>query len=397
MIASIVMPKTFVLVAVLMVPVFAQPQQRQKRQVSDAEVKKVHASAILVDTHNDVTSRTVDGFDIGKASPDGHTDIPRLKAGGVGAQFFAVYVAGSYARDNRSANRTLQMIDTVRHDIIAKYPETFAFATSADDIERARKHGRIAALMGIEGGHAIEDSLRLLRDYYALGIRYMTLTHSNTNNWADSSGDVTRPEGKAPGLTAFGKQVVAEMNRLGMLVDISHVSDKTFWDALEASKAPVFASHSSCRSISNIPRNMTDEMIVAMAKKGGLIQINFGCEFISQKSADSSPWIRGLRQGGGSTARPADAAKNTVPATLEQVIDHIDHVAKIAGVDAVGIGSDYDGIGCVPTGLEDVSKYPNITRALLERGYSAGDIRKILGGNLLRVMRAAEKVSAASK
>jgi membrane dipeptidase len=293
------------------------------------------------------------------------------------------------------------MIDTVRHDIIAKYPETFEFATSADDIERARKHGKIAALMGIEGGHAIEDSLRLLRDYYALGIRYMTLTHSNTNNWADSSGDVTRPEGKPPGLTAFGKQVVAEMNRLGMLVDISHVSDKTFWDALEASKAPVFASHSSCRSISNIPRNMTGEMIVAMAKKGGLIQINFGCEFISQKSADSSRAMRPMnpapRTGEELRKMMAEISRNTVPATLEQVIDHIDHVVQIAGVDAVGIGSDYDGIGCVPTGLEDVSKYPNITRALLERGYSAGDVRKILGGNLLRVMRAAEKVSAASK
>ena len=407
MIASILMPKSILIAGLCLFPVLAQ-QPRQKRQVSDAEVKKVHASAILVDTHNDVTSRTVDGFDIGKASPDGHTDIPRLRTGGVGAQFFAVYVAGNYVRDNHSANRTLQMIDTVRHDIIAKYPETFEFAASSGDIERARQHGKIAALMGIEGGHAIEDSLRLLRDYYALGIRYMTLTHSNTNTWADSSGDVTRPEGKAPGLTEFGKQVVAEMNRLGMLVDISHVSDKTFWDALEASKSPVFASHSSCRSISNVPRNMTDEMIVAMAKKGGLIQINFGCEFISQKAADSS---RGARERM-LAARPAGAptrsgeevrkmlaemSRNTVPATLEQVIDHIDHVVKIAGVDAVGIGSDYDGIGCVPTGLEDVSKYPNITRALLERGYNAGDVRKILGGNLLRVMRAAEKISAAWK
>jgi membrane dipeptidase len=188
-----------------------------------------------------------------------------------------------------------------------------------------------------------------------------------------------------------------------MLVDISHVSDKTFWDALEASKAPVFASHSSCRSISNIPRNMTDEMIVAMAKKGGLIQINFGCEFISQKSADSSRAMRrptnpaSPRSGEELRKMMAEMSRNTVPATLDQVIDHIDHVVQIAGVDAVGIGSDYDGIGCVPTGLEDVSKYPNITRTLLERGYSASDVRKILGGNLLRVMRAAEKVSADSK
>ena len=396
------------LVAVLTLTVVLSAQQPlKKRVVSDEEVKKVHASAIVIDSHNDVTSRTVEGFDIGKPSKDGHTDIPRMKQGGMGAQFFAVYVAGSYTTGNHAANRTLQMIDTVRHDIIARYPETFEFATTADGIEHAHKKGRIAALMGIEGGHAIEDSLRLLRDFHALGIRYMTLTHSNTNNWADSSGDVTRPEGKVPGLTDFGKKVVLEMNRIGMMVDISHVSDKTFWDALETSKAPIFASHSSARALSNIPRNMTDEMITALGKKGGLVQINFGCEFLSQKSADASKSLRD-RMGG---ARPATAAapnreemrktmaemrKNMVPATLEDVMLHIDHVVKLAGVDAVGIGSDYDGVGCVPVGLEDVSKYPVITRALLERGYSAQDVRKIHGGNLLRVMRAVEKVAATS-
>src|SRR6266849_1772430 len=200
----------------------------QNRTVSDEEVMKVHRSALLIDTHNDVTSRTLEGFDIGPRAKDGHTDIARMREGGLGAQFFAVYVAPEYVSGNHSANRTLQMIDTVRHDIIAKYPNDFAFATTAAEIEAAHKRGKIAALMGIEGGHGIEDSLRLLRDYYALGARYMTLTHSNTNNWADSSGDVTRENVKHHnGLTDFGKDVVREMNRLGMMVDISHVADKT--------------------------------------------------------------------------------------------------------------------------------------------------------------------------
>src|SRR5579872_2781861 len=196
----------------------------QTRQVSDAEVKRVHNSTILIDTHNDITSRTVDGYDIGEAKHDGHTNVTALKEGGVGAQFFAVYVSAEYVKGNHSANRTLQMIDTVRHDIVARYPNDFVLATTADDIERIHGERKIAALMGIEGGHAIEDSLRLLRDYYALGIRYMTLTHSNSNHWADSSGDANKPNN---GLSAFGKEVVREMNRLGMIVDISHVSDKT--------------------------------------------------------------------------------------------------------------------------------------------------------------------------
>jgi membrane dipeptidase len=376
------MKKSWLAALFLCLSVSAQQPGQKKRTVSEEEVKKVHASAIVIDTHNDVTSRTVDGFDIGKAASDGHTDIPRMRAGGMGAQFFAVYVAGTYTTGNHSANRTLQMIDTVRHDIIGRYPDTFEFATTADGIEQAHKKGKIAALMGIEGGHAIEDSLRLLRDFHALGIRYMTLTHSNSNNWADSSGDVTRPQGKAPGLTDFGRKVVLEMNRLGMMVDISHVSDKTFWDALETSRAPIFASHSSARALSNIPRNMTDEMISALAKKGGLVQVNFGCSFVSQKSADS---VRGV----GTRAKG-------VQATFEEAMAHFEHLIKVAGVDAVGIGADYDGVTCVPQGLEDVSKYPAITKALLERGYSAQEVRKILGGNLLRVMRAVEKVAAAS-
>src|SRR5581483_4737846 len=240
-------------------------------------------------------------------------------------------------------------------------------ATTADDIERIHKQGKIAALMGIEGGHAIEDSLRLLRDYYALGIRYMTLTHTNTNAWADSSGDINKAGVEHHnGLTDFGKQVVHEMNRLGMMVDISHVADKTFWDALAVSTAPIIASHSSCRALCNVPRNMTDEMIVALAKKGGVIQINFNCGFLSQKSADDEEEQR--RRG----LKPA-AIKET-PATLADVVAHIDHAVKIAGIGAVGIGSDFDGVTCTPTGLEDVSKFPNLTRALLEKGYTPDDI-----------------------
>ncbi|HYL79136.1 MAG TPA: dipeptidase [Bryobacteraceae bacterium] len=369
----------------------------QTRTVTDAEVQKIHKSTLLIDTHNDITSRTVTGYDIGKAENDGHTNLKAMREGGLGAQFFAVYVAANYTNGNRSAWRTLEMIDTVRHDIIARYPNDFVFATTADDIERIHRQGKIGALMGIEGGHAIEDSLRLLRDYYELGIRYMTLTHANTNNWADSSGDMDKAGVKHhDGLTDFGKQVVREMNRLGMMVDISHVADKTFWDALAVSSAPPFASHSSCRAISNVPRNMTDEMIVALAKKGGVVQVNFACEFLSQKTADASkdllPKMAAAR-GENNRALMEEYRKTVPPATLADVVAHIDHIVKIAGINAVGIGSDFDGIQCVPQGLEDVSKFPNLTRALLEKGYSAEDIRKIYGGNLLRVMRAAEAVA----
>ena len=365
----------------------------QTRSVSDAEVKRVHSSAILIDTHNDITSRTVDGYDIGEAKHDGHTNVTVLKEGGVGAQFFAVYVSAEYVKGNHSANRTLQMIDTVRHDIVARYPNDFVLATTADDIERIHREGKIAALMGIEGGHAIEDSLRLLRDYYALGIRYMTLTHANTNNWADSSGDMSDSKvAHHNGLTDFGKQVVHEMNRLGMMVDISHVADKTFWDALSVSTAPMIASHSSCRALCNVPRNMTDEMIVALAKKGGVVQVNFNCGFLSEKSAAAAKSVTPSTLPGarGEDATIAEYKKKVPPATLADVVAHIDHIVKIGGVDAAGIGSDFDGVFCTPAGLEDVSKFPNLTRALLEKGYSAEDIRKIYGGNSMRVMRAVE-------
>ena len=352
----------------------------QTRIVTDEEVRRVHASALLIDTHNDVTSDTVKGLDIGAARPQGHTDIPRLKRGGVGAVFFAAYVGKDYATKGQAAHRAMEMIDTIRYDIAARYPADFQLATTATEIQAARKAGRMAALIGIEGGHAIEDSPRLLRQFFALGVRYMTLTHSNHNHWADSSGEAGAPNN---GLSPLGKQIVAEMNRLGMMVDISHVSDKTFWDVLAIAGPPPFASHSSCRAVANIPRNMTDEMIAALARKGGVVQINFGCEFLSQVSAGSSPWSNPALKG-------KKKASDVIPAKLSDVVAQIEHAIKIGGEDAVGIGSDFDGVPCVPQGLADVSQFPALTRALLERGHSEVRIRKIYGENLLRVMRAAE-------
>ncbi len=356
----------------------AQAPARKHRTVTDAEVTRVHNSAILIDAHNDITTETVQGLDIGKPSTKTHTDLPRMKQGGMGAQFFAVYVASSYTEGNHSARRTLDMIDTVKHDIIEKYPSDFMLATTAAQIREAHRQHKIAALLGIEGGHAIEDDLRLLRVYFNEGVRYMTLTHSNNNNWADSSGETNKPNN---GLSPFGKDVVREMNRLGMIVDISHVADKTFWDALETSKAPVFASHSAARAITEVPRNMTDEMIIAMAKKGGVVQINLNCGFISQQYADEDK------------AKKPHAKR----ATMADVMKHINRVADIAGVDAIGLGSDFDGVPCVPEGLEGVEKWQNLTRALLEDGYSQADIIKIYGGNTLRLMSEVEKVAAASK
>jgi membrane dipeptidase len=341
---------------------------RARRTVSEEEVLRVHRSALLIDTHNDITGATVTGLDIGKPNTDHQTDLPRMKKGGMGAQFFAAYVAASYVNGNHAANRALQMIDTIRHDIVEEHRDDFVLATSADEIRRAHAQHKIAALIGIEGGHAIEDSLRLLRRFYSEGVRYMTLTHVNSNHWADSSGDENKPNN---GLSEFGRQVIAEMNRLGMIVDISHVSDKTFWDALEVSQAPIFASHSSCRAIAAVPRNMTDEMIRALGQKGGVVQINFACEFLKAGA------------GRGNVPRP----------TVADVVKHINHVVEIASIDAVGLGSDFDGITCAPEGLDSVDKWPNLTRALLEEGYTAAEIRKIYGENTLRLMTSVENAA----
>ena len=398
-------PRSSVLaiLASLAIPLAAQ---QQPRKVTQAEVDRITRDAILIDTHNDVTSRTVEGYDIATPNKRGQTDLARMK-GFLSAEFFAVYVGAEYTNGNHSANRALQMIDTVKTDIIAAHPNDFVFATTADDIVRAHNEHKIAALMGIEGGHAIEDSLRLLRDYYTLGVRYMTLTHFNTNNWADAQGDINDPKVQHHnGLTPFGKDVVREMNRLGMMVDISHTADKTFWDALETSSAPIIASHSSCRAISDNTRNMTDDMIRAIAKNGGTMQINFDCAYLSQRyedaakvlSAELRPRIREAREIQDPAAREEalekirqEAANKIPPSTLADVVDQIDHAVKVGGIDHVGIGTDFDGVNCVPAELSSYDKFPALTRALLEKGYSAEDIKKIYGGNLLRVMRAVEQ------
>ena len=378
----------------------------QTRTVTDAEVQRVHRAVTLIDTHNDVPWSVVEGFDIGPRSGQWHTDLPRLKQGGVGAVFFAVYIPTSYSQGNRAAHQTLKVIDAVRNGIVARYPNEFVLATTAAEIEQARRAGKIAALMGIEGGHAIEDDLALLRQYHTLGVRYMTLTHSSTNNWADSSGDATKAGVKHHGgLTDFGRQVVREMNRLGMMVDVSHVADDTFQDVVEVSTAPIIASHSSVRALTNVLRNMTDAMITAMARKGGVIQINFNCGFISEKfraaQKAEEPRLEERLKREIAGKKMADVEKDALytrlrremkltRAAMGDVVAHIDHVRRIAGIDAIGIGSDFNGVTCVPEGLDDVSQFPNLTRVLLERGYTEDDIRKIYGGNLLRVMRAVE-------
>jgi membrane dipeptidase len=379
--------------------------------VSGAKVQRIQREVLLIDSHNDVPYYIVQGRDIASAAASPHTNVAELKAGGMGGLFFSIWVAKDYVQGNRSANRALQLINSVRHDVVEKHSADFMLAASVRDIEEAHRQGKIAALMGIEGGHAIEDSLRVLDDFYDLGVRYMTLTHTNTNNWADSSGDIARTDVKHhDGLTPFGKDVVREMNRLGMMVDISHVSDKTFWDALEVSEAPIFASHSDARALANAPRNMTDEMIVALAKKGGIVDINFNCGFLSQryrdelaaKSTEVAARLKQATAGKNLGELETDQIEGKIiaelgikPATINDVVQHIDHIQKIAGIDAIGIGTDFNGVECVPQGLEDVSKFPNLTRALLEKGYKEDDIRKIYSGNLLRVMRAVEM--AASK
>ncbi len=387
----------------------APPRTPRTKPVTQAEVDRVTRDTILIDTHNDVTSKTVTGYDITTPNRTGQTDLPRMK-GFLGAEFFAVYVDASYEKEHRSARRTLEMIDTVRTDVWLKHPADFLPATTAADIVEAHRDHKIAALMGIEGGHAIEDSLRLLRDYYALGVRYMTLTHFNTNHWADSQGD---PDDTTVehhnGLTPFGKDVVREMNRLGMMVDISHVADKTFYDALETSSAPIIASHSGSRVISSFTRNMTDDMLRALASKGGTAQLNFGCGFLSQRFYDAEkPLMAELRprlqelskitdpteREKATDALEAEFTSKIPPATMADVLASIDHMVAVAGIDHVGIGTDFDGVECVPKELDSYDKFPTLTRALLERGYSAEDIRKIYGGNLLRVMRAVEQRAA---
>ncbi len=367
---------------------------------------QIHRRAIVVDTHNDVTTpMTNDDYDLGGTPPTPYrTSIERMKQGGLTALFFSVYIKPWYVEHGGAARRTLDMIDSV-YRAVERHPTDLMLANSAADIRKAKALGKIACLMGIEGGHAIEDSLPTLREFYRLGVRYMTLTWNNTNNWADAG----RGERKHNGLSDFGKDVVREMNRLGMLVDVSHVSDKTMSDALDVSKAPIIASHSSARALSNVPRNIPDDLLKRIAKNGGVVQVNFYSLFVDQKTVSPQSDERGKRlqsQQEALTAKYAndperlaeesdklEAANPLPPLPISKLIDHIDHIVKVAGIDHVGLGPDFDGANDFPEGARDDSMLPNITYELLKRGYSEQDIDKILGGNFLRVFAAAETVA----
>ncbi len=369
------------------------------------EALRIHRKATIVDGHNDVTSFMVDeGYDLATPSVGKyHTDLARMKQGGITAQFFSVYVDRKYAAEGGSARRAMDMIDVV-YRAAERYPNDIMMATSVADIRQAKRRKKIAALMGIEGGHAIENSLSALRDFYRLGIRYMTLTHNNTNDWADACCDTSRHNG----LSEFGKEVVREMNRLGMLVDISHVSDKTMSDVLDISSAPVIASHSSARALGNRPRNIPDELLRRIAKNGGVVMVNFFPGFIDQKVIEASqqraerlkPQIDALREQYKSDPKRLDEEITKLNATmplpttpLSVLIDHIDHIVKVAGIDHVGLGSDFDGVPSLPEDMKDIAQLPNITYELLRRGYSERDIRKVLGENFMRAFAEAERVA----
>jgi membrane dipeptidase len=373
------------------------------QSVSD-KAKKLQSSAVMVDTHDDTTQRLLDPkFDLADRHSDGSIDIPRMRQGGLNAIFFSIWIP-SKTTGPQAVKQALDQIDAVREQV-RKHPKDLTLATTADEILAAKKQGKIAALMGVEGGHMIDNDLAILRSYAELGVRYMTLTHMGNTDWADSSTDKAAHNG----LTDFGKQVVQEMNRLGVVVDISHVSDKTFYDVLATSQAPVFASHSSCRAICDAARNMTDDMIRDLGKHGGVIQINYHIGFLSQEFRDAekaNPETEkaieaeikkrcGDNEGctlvtGDQVLREYQNAGKLPKVDWSKIIEHIDHAVKIAGVDHVGLGSDFDGAN-MPVGLEDASKLPQITEALLQKGYSESDIRKILGENTLRVLREVER------
>jgi len=379
-----------------------------------ARARAIQESAIVVDTHADTPQRFLDeGFDIGSTDPNdvGHISLDKVRRGNLGAEFFSIWVDPE-TNQGHFAQHTFDLIDSV-YEQAAHHPDRMMMAFSVADIERAHHEHKLAALMGIEGGHSIENDMHLLRDYYRLGVSYMTLSWSNTNEWADSSGDINDPKIQHHnGLTDFGKQVVLEMNRLGMIVDISHVADKTFWDTIANTKAPVIASHSSARALVDAPRNMTDDMLHAIAKNGGVVQVNFFSGFVDQdyrkamlaqekeQAAAIQKYVDSLKaQGKPVSYIEIDRMEREWTAKIPRppfnsLIDHIDHIAKVAGVDHVGLGSDFDGVsGATPQGMDSAADLPKITQALLDRGYSADDIKKILGGNLLRVFRQVEAVS----
>jgi len=386
----------------------SKPTPRDERPpvVLSDEARQIHREALLLDGHNDLPwalrelgTPSFDQFDIAQPQKSLHTDIPRLREGGVGAQFWSVYVPADTAYDGTAQLQTLEQIELVRR-MIARYPDVFELALTADDVERIHGQGKIASLIGVEGGHAIEDSLAVLDKLYELGARYMTLTHSDTLKWADSATDEARHDG----LTPFGEDVVREMNRLGMLVDLSHVSAATMRDALRVTKAPVIFSHSSARAIADHPRNVPDDVLRLVAENGGVVMVNFFPAFIVPEAARINIERLKLKR---QLAEQYDD-KSQVKAELKKwdlqhpiphgsvhdVVDHIDHLVRIAGIDHVGIGSDFDGVTALPDQLTDVSCYPYITQELLNRGYAKEQIQKILGLNVLRAMREAEQVAA---
>jgi len=389
------------------VPGSSGAPQPGKDVVVSEQAAAIHREALLIDGHNDLPYelRTKDGpsflnIDLTKPQKQFHTDIPRLRAGNVGAQFWSAYVPASTGKKGIAVRMTLEQIDVI-HEMARRYPDTFEMASGTADITRIRKAGKIACLIGIEGGHSIDNSIPVLRDFYRLGVRYMTLTHSESLDWADSCSDAP----KANGLTPFGEDVVLEMNRLGMLVDLSHVSDATMKAALKVTKAPVIFSHSSARAVANHPRNVPDDVLKLVKQNDGIVMVNFFSGFIVPEGARATQKMfemaRELRK-----KFPEDDAKyreamrawakdnDYPPGDVATIVDHIDHVVKVAGIDHVGLGSDFDGVSKLPRQMSDVSCYPLITQVLLDRGYTKEQILKILGGNLMRVFAAAEKVSA---
>jgi len=406
------MNKPLLLVPALLAGLLASISAQDAGPAVTARARQIHESALIIDTHADTPQRFLDeGFDIGSTDPSdhGHVSLDKAKAGNLGAEFFSIWVEpetnqGHYAR------HTLDLIDSV-YEQAERHRDRMMMAFSTDDIERAHIQNKLAALMGIEGGHSIENDVHVLRDFYRLGVRYMTLSWSNTNEWADSSGDVNNPKIEHhDGLTEGGKQIVLEMNRLGMLVDISHVADKTFYDTIAVTKAPVIASHSSARALTDHPRNMTDDMLRALARNGGVVMINYHVAFLSEEfrvasekksgTVDVAMAAMSKKCGGNEACTTMESeridheamAKGELPmVTWEKIVEHIDHAVKVAGADHVGLGSDFDG-ATMPFGMEDASKLPKITDALLKKGYSEADIEKILGGNILRVMEEVERV-----
>jgi membrane dipeptidase len=386
------------------------PVHPKTHSMKNAEA--VHSSALVIDTHADTTQRLLDeDYDLASPLNGGHLNFEAAKKGNLSAEFFSIWVEPRRYQ-GRYVQRTLELIDAV-YQQAARHPDRMRMAYSPDDILAAHREHKLAALMGIEGGHSMDSDIRILRDYYRLGVRYMTLTWSNSNGWADSSGDDT--DTSVPhtenGLSDFGKNVVLEMNRLGMIVDISHVSDKTFYRTLEVTEAPVIASHSSARALCNSPRNMTDDMLRAMTKNGGVVMVNFYSGFLSEEyrqaqiaqkperdKATQAVLDKAKAEGRTATYAETDAVDRAFAAKIPRppfsvIIDHIDHVAKVAGIDHVGLGSDFDGIPATPEGIDSAADLPKITAALMARGYSAADCEKILGGNFLRVFREVEAAS----